>query len=162
MIKLEQSILVNADQQLCWAFMSDLSRSLTYNRFHIEILTEAKTTFSKGSKFEITHNFGFGNYNLDVEVMNWKPPSNMKLKEQHREDPDKGFPHKVSFVLSPKNNKTEIHYTLEGTYGNRVQDVPFKPILKGVMVEELFRIKQAIESSVSSELPLESGSFRTI
>ena len=162
MIKLEQSMLVNADQQLCWGFMSDLSRSLAFNRFHIEILTEDNSSFSKGAKFEITHNFGFGNYNLDVEVMNWKPPGEMTLKECNPENPDKGFSHTVTFSLLPKDKQTEIQYRVEGTYGNRVQDVPFKPILKGVMVEELYRIKHAIEASVSTELLLESGSFRTI
>lgn len=142
--------------------MSNLSRSLVFNRFHIKIITDPKPSFKKGSLFTITHNFGFGNYDLEAKVLNWSPPGEMTLKECNAENPDKGFPHTFTFSLLPIDKQTEIQYMVEGTYGNRVQDVAFKPILKGVMVEELYRIKLAIESSVSTELPLESGSFRTI
>ena len=95
-------------------------------------------------------------------VLNWNPPGKMTLKECHPENPDKGFSHTVTFYFLSKDKQTEIQYRVEGTYGTRVQDVPFKPILKGVMLEELYRIKQAIEASVSNELHLKSGGFRTI
>ena len=121
-----------------------------------------KSSFKEGSKFIIEHNFGFGNHNHEVVVKNWDPPKKMTLIEHNSENPNKGFPHNIIFLLKIKGQYTELRYTVEGTYGNRVQDVTFKPILKGIMVEELYRIKQAIESTVSSELPIESGSFRTI
>ena len=162
MIRLEHSIIVKADQQICWMFMSDLSNSLAFNRFHVQILTEPKFSFKEGSKFIIVHNFGFGNHNNEVVIKSWNPPRSMTLIEHHSEDSNKSFPHNITFRLKSKGKSTELVYLIEGTYGNRVQDATFKPILKGIIVEELYKIKQAIESTISSELTLESGSFRTI
>jgi len=161
-ISLEHSIIIKADQQVCWMFMSDLSHSLAFNRFRVHILTEPKLSFKKGSKFIIVHNFGLGNHNYQVSIKIWNPPISLTLIEHHSEDSNKGFPHKIKFRLKPMGKSTELVYVIEGTYGNRVQDATFKPILKGIIVEELYKIKQAIESTISSELSLDSGSFRAI
>ena len=64
-------------------------------------------------------------------------------------NPKKGFPHTVEFHIKSELNKSKVTYTVSGTYGGRVQNISFKPILKGVMKEELIKIKNAIESSDS-------------
>ena len=55
--------------------------------------------------------------------------------------------HLIKFRIEPYLNNNKLCYQVAGTYGGRVQDMSFKPILKGVMKEELLRIKNAIESS---------------
>ena len=39
---------------------------------------------------------------------------------------------------------------VEGSFNNKFADMSFKPILKGVMLDELIKIKFAIESSCSN------------
>jgi len=51
------------------------------------------------------------------------------------------------FQIEPALRKCKLNYTVYGTYGGKIQDISFKPILKGVMKEELLKIKNAIESS---------------
>ena len=55
-----------------------------------------------------------------------------------------------------------MFYTVRGTYGGRVQDMSFKPILKGVMIEELRKIKNAVESSEKAPKHIISESIKPI
>ena len=53
----------------------------------------------------------------------------------------------MDFKIESNLNNNRLCYTVSGTYGGRVQDMSFKPILKGVVKEELFKMRIAIESS---------------
>jgi hypothetical protein len=55
-----------------------------------------------------------------------------------------------------------LSYTVTGTYGGKVQDLSFKPIIKGVVIEELLKIKNAIESSENVTKPLASETGKPI
>ena len=48
---------------------------------------------------------------------------------------------------------------MRGTYGGRVQDISFTPILKGVLKEEITKIKIAIESSEKIPENIKVGSI---
>ena len=108
-------------------------------------------TYSLGKKetFVINHNFGFGNYKMIAEVKDCAPPYRLSISEHCIEDPKRGFPHTIVFQISEGLQKSKLSYTVSGTYGGKVQDMSFKPILKGVIKEELIRLKSAIESSES-------------
>jgi hypothetical protein len=68
----------------------------------------------------------------------------------------------MEFQIEPDDETCELNYTVTGTYGSRVQDMPFKPILKGVIMEELLKIKNAIESSETTIKPLASETINPI
>jgi hypothetical protein len=55
-----------------------------------------------------------------------------------------------------------LSYTVTGTYGGKVQDMSFKPILKGVIIEELLKIKNAIESAENVPKPLAAETAKPI
>ena len=78
------------------------------------------------------------------------------------DDKKKGFPHKVEFQIEPDGKKCTLSYIVTGTYGGKVQDMSFKPILKGVVIEELLKIKNAIESSENVTKPLASETGKPI
>ena len=147
MIEVVEEIQVNADSQKVWAFLSDVSQSLCFNRFHIEIITPSKFSVNGDSLFYIHHNFGFGNYEMSAKVTECLPPKILAISEINSENPDKGFPHDIRFEVFPNGNNVILHYSVSGTYGHRVQDMSFKPILKGVIKEELIKMKNAIESA---------------
>lgn len=147
MIEVVEEIQVNADSQKVWAFLSDVSQSLSFNRFHIEIITPSKFSVNGDTSFTIHHNFGFGNYAMSAKVTECLPPKILGISEINSENPDKGFPHNIRFEIIPNDKNIILHYSVSGTYGHRVQDMSFKPILKGVIMEELAKIKNAIESA---------------
>ena len=97
--------------------------------------------------FKIKHNFGFGNYDMVAEIKDFAPPNRLLISEYCSDDSKKGFSHLVDFQIKPDLQKSRLTYTVSGTYGGKVQDISFKPILHGVMKEELLKIKNAIESS---------------
>ena len=147
MINITQIIYINSDINKIWAYLTDFSHSLHFNRFHTYMELPVNYSLGKMDTFKIKHNFGFGNYDMVAEVKDFMPPLQLSISEYCPDDPKKGFPHRVDFKIEPSLRKNKLSYTVSGTYGGRVQDMSFKPILKRVMKEELLKIKSAIESS---------------
>ena len=113
-------------------------------------------------KFNINHNFGFGNYNMVAEITECTPPNHLCISEYCQGEKGKGFPHSIQFYIEPHRDKSKIFYTVAGTYGGKVQDMSFKPILRGVMIEELLKIKNAIESSEKAPKPITTETVKPI
>ena len=147
MITITENITINADVNKIWAFLTDFSLSLNYNRFHTKLELPSNYSIGQMKEFNINHNFGFGNYNMVAKVTECIPPNRLCISEYCKGEKLKGFPHSTEFHIEPHRDKSKLFYTVVGTYGGKVQDMSFKPILKGVMIEELLKIKNAIESS---------------
>ena len=162
MLTISENIIINADVNKIWAFLTDFSMSLNYNRFHTSLELPTNYSVGKMKKFNINHNFGFGNYNMVAEITECIPPNRLCISEYCIEDKKKGFSHSIEFQIEPSNEKSKIYYTVTGTYGGKVQDMSFKPILKGVMIEELLKIKNAIESSEKASKPITTETVKPI
>ena len=147
MITITENITINSDINKIWAFITDFSLSLNYNRFHTNLELPSNYSIGKMKKFNIDHNFGFGNYTMVAEIMECTPPNRLCISEYCQDAKGQGFPHSIKFDIEPYRDKSKMFYAVSGTYGGKVQDISFKPILKGVMIEELLKIKNAIESS---------------
>ena len=162
MLKITENITINSDVNKIWAFITDFSNSLNYNRFHTNLELPSNYSVGKMKKFNINHNFGFGNYNMVAEITECIPPNRLCISEYCKGEKGKGFPHSIEFYLEPHRDKSKIFYTVSGTYGGKVQDLSFKPILKGVMIEELIKIKHAIESSDTTSKPIATETVKLI
>ena len=162
MLTISENIIINADVNKIWAFLTDFSMSLNYNRFHTSLELPTNYSVGKMKKFNINHNFGFGNYNMVAEVTECSPPNRLCISEYCKGEKGKGFPHLTEFLIEPHRDRSRIFYTVAGTYGGRVQDMSFKPILKGVMIEELIKIKNAIESSDKTAKPITTETVKLI
>jgi len=161
-LTIAEKITINADINKIWAFLTDFSLSLNFNRFHNKLELPDQYSIGKLKFFKIGHNFGFGKYDMVAEITDCIPPNKICLWEYCIDDKKKGFPHKVEFQIEPKGKKGTLSYTVTGTYGGKVQDMSFKPILKGVIIEELLKIKNAIESSEDVPKPLVSETVKPI
>ncbi|NOZ07762.1 MAG: SRPBCC family protein [FCB group bacterium] len=155
MIRLEQTIEVSAPQQIVWGFLSDLSKSLIYNRFHTEIELPGSYLLKAGSEFTIYHNFGLSTVRMTARVLKWLPLHGFTIEEFNEQQPESGFRHSCSFEITGHGNITMMVYTIEGSLNNRLKEASLRPLLKGVMKSELQKIKQAIESSVPLDSPFE-------
>ena len=147
MINITEYIYIKADINKVWSYLIDFSKSLSFNRFHTNIELPVNYSLSTMEAFIITHNFGFGNYEMIAKITDYSPPRYITLSEYCCDNPSKGFPHDIDFYIESSLQKSKLTYRLEGTYGGKVQNISFKPILRGVMKEELLKIKNAIESS---------------
>ena len=162
MINITQKIYIKADINKIWAYLTDFSNSLMFNRFHTNMELPANYALGKMKTFKINHNFGFGNYEMIAEVKDSEPPNRLTISEYCPDDAKKGFPHTVIFQIEPVLERSKLSYTVSGTYGGRVQDISFKPILNGVIKEELLKIKNAIESSETANRTIASESAKPI
>jgi len=162
LLQITENITINADVNVIWSFITDFSRSLLCNRFHGDVELPSNYSVGKMKKFIISHNFGFGNYEMIAEITECTPPSHLCISEYCKGDKGKGFPHSIQFYIEPHRDKSKIFYTVAGTYGGKVQDMSFKPILRGVMIEELLKIKNAIESSEKAPKPITPETVKPI
>ena len=147
MIKLSEKLFINADVQKVWAFLTDVGKSLSFNRFHISILLPEQFSVNNKSTFTIVHNFGFGDIEMMAKFIECIPLKRIVISENSIGEVSRGFPHTITFEIYKEDKSTALAYSVIGTYGGRVQDISFTPILKGVMKEEIIKIKNAIESS---------------
>ena len=147
MIIIKDNIEIKSEIDKIWAYLIDFKYSLNFNRFHTKIELPLNYSISNIDNFKINHNFGFGKYEMVVEIDDYIAPSRLSLYEYCIDDPAKGFPHRVTYEIEPKAEQCNLVYSLKGSCGGKMQDISFKPILKGVIKEELIKIKDAIESS---------------
>ena len=162
MIKITQNIYIKSDINKIWAFLIDFSNSLIFNRFHSKMVLPPNYSLGKMDTFKINHNFGFGNYNMVAEIKDYVPPNRLSIFEYCPDDVKKGFPHSVIFQIEDDLERSKLIYTVSGTYGRKVQDISFKPILNGVIKDELLSIKNAIESSETAHETITSKTVKPI
>ena len=147
MIELSEKLLINADVQKVWAFLTDVKKSLSFNRFHINIILPKQFSINNKSEFTIIHNFGFGDIVMTAKFVECISLKRIVISENSTDEASKGFPHTITFEFFEEGKSTILLYSVTGTYGGRVQNISFTPILKGVIKEEIIKIKNAIESS---------------
>jgi len=158
-----KSVEIQAEGKICKKSPDFIHVRLDSNFFsYCKHFIEDLSSKIKMIEFKIAHNFGFGNYNMVAEITDCIPPNKICLWEYCIDDKKKGFPHKVEFRIEPKGGNCILNYRVSGTYGGKVQDMSFKPILKGVIIEELLKIKNAIESSEKVPKPLTSETVKPI
>ena len=151
MIKVESKISIQSDCEKIWKFLNDISLGLSFNRFHKEINVENSFSLKPDSSVVIQHNFGFGAYDMLLQVIDMNPPNKIIFEEKAIDELDQLFFHRTTFsIIKEKDGFSELNYFVEGTFNNKFADISFKPILKGVMLDELIKIKLAIESSHSN------------
>jgi hypothetical protein len=146
MINIELEIFIRSDKTVVWAFMSDITKALSLNRYHHQVSAESYRTIT-GLKFQIEHKIFYTKTIMNVAVTHCQPPNILCITEEPSLNSKRGFFHQCTYQLESEGYGTKLIYKLDGTYNNVLLDLPFKPILRVTMIEELLRIKHAIESS---------------
>ncbi len=148
MITITEQITINADTQKVWRLLTDFEISLNINLFHKEVIIPNKFSLTANKpEFNIIHNFGLGNINMTVSVLNHIPLKSLKLFKENNAKSYAGFEHSSNYQLIKKSNQTILKHSISGTFNFKVQNIPFKPILANVIKAELLNIKSMIESS---------------
>ena len=148
MITITEEITINADYQKVWGFLSDFEISLNINSFHKKIIIPDKFSLTGNNpKFNIIHNFGLGNIDMIVEIVNYSPLKTIELFKKNNNKSYTSFEHSSKYELIKNGYSTLLKYSTIGSFNFKVQNIPFKPVLINVMKIELINIKKLIESS---------------
>ena len=148
MITITEEIIINADIQKVWSFLTDFEVSLNISSFHQKIILPSKFSLSnKKQNFNMIHNFGLGNIKMNVKVVSCKPLKSIQLLKQTEHKPHKAFEHTSIYGLLGDNESAKLKYIVMGSFNFKIQNIPFKPILIKVMKNELLNMKSMIESS---------------
>jgi carbon monoxide dehydrogenase subunit G len=162
MVQLEHNILIKTDPQVVWAFITDIQHSQCLNRFHSRLELPDGFRMKTGTTYIVHHQLAFSSYPMRARVVQFEPPHLICIREELTNAKQSGFEHTCTFHIVPEEYGSNLVYQVEGTFGSRLKDVPFKPLLSGVMVEELIRIKQAVESSQTPPMPLHPQNVHSI
>ena len=148
MITITEEIIINADIQKVWSFLTDFEVSLNINSFHQEIIIPNKFSLSDNSQqFNIIHNFGLGSIDMTVEIVSYIPLKSIELFKKNKDKLHKAFEHSSKYELFKDNEFTKLKYIIKGSFNFKIQNIPFKPLLMKVMKSELINMKNMIESS---------------
>tara|TARA_B100001142_G_scaffold136336_2_gene137791 strand:+ start:2090 stop:2572 length:483 start_codon:yes stop_codon:yes gene_type:complete len=151
MIKVKSKINIKSTEQEIWSFLNNISLGLSFNRFHKKIHIQNSFSVNIEKEMIVEHNFGFGTYDMILKVVDSIPNNKIVFEEKSKRDKDQLFDHKTTFEISNiSDNLCRLNYVVEGTFNNKFADLSFKPLLKGVMLDELIKIKFAVESSSSN------------
>ena len=151
MIKVKSKIDIKSTEQEIWSFLNNISLGLSFNRFHKKIHIQNSFSVNIEKEMIVEHNFGFGTYDMILKVVDSIPNNKIVFEEKSKRDQDQLFDHKTTFEISNiSDNLCRLNYVVEGTFNNKFADLSFKPLLKGVMLDELIKIKFAVESSSSN------------
>ena len=151
MIKVKSKINIKSTEQEIWSFLNNISLGLSFNRFHKKIHIQNSFSVNIEKEMIVEHNFGFGTYDMILKVIDIIPNNKIVFEEKSKRDQDQLFDHKTTFEISNiSDNLCRLNYVVEGTFNNKFADLSFKPLLKGVMLDELIKIKFAVESSSSN------------
>ena len=83
-----------------------------------------------------------------LKVVDSIPNNKIIFEEKSKKNEDQLFNHNTTFLISRvADNLCRLDYIVEGSFDNKFADLSFKPILKGVTIDELVKIKFAIESA---------------
>ena len=147
MITITEQILIKADQQKVWSFLSDFEMSLMINQFNKQIILPNKINLRKHSaKFNIIHNFGLGDVNMIVDIIEYQPLKKIELLKSGSSHTYASFKHSIKYELEHAKAETILNYSINGSFNFKIQNIPFKPILMNVVKKELKQIKNIIES----------------
>ena len=162
MITVNKTITINSDKYKIWKFLCDLSLGMSFNRFHKEINFNKSFSIQSDQEIIVKHNFGFGSIDMKLEIIKQTEFEVLVIKEYAIKDNIKSFNHKSTFEIKDNIENCILNYTVEGSFNNKVADISFSPILTGVMIEELRKIKSRIESSENITNPSKQKQYSPI
>ena len=147
MIKHRQKILINANIEKSWHFLSDLQRSLIFDKYYTLIEIPSNYSVNSNLEFKIHTKYLYKKNIMKSQILNSCSPNKLKLKCYT--DDTFAFNHIKSFDLKIKSNKTELVYLFEGSFNYTLLNYLYYFPMKVAVNLELKYLKKAIESSDS-------------
>ena len=147
MISLSKNIKIKAQQSIVWAFISDLPTLVTINRFRSKVHIPSNYNLNQNFNFKIINNFGLGNIEMNAEVVKSNAPVILVIREWAEDSNKISYQHETEYCIDSIGETSTLTINQKGTFGTKVQDISFKPIISGIIQDELYRIKKFIESS---------------
>ena len=141
MLNIKKNISINATPEKVWHFLLSLKYSMSMNRSHTKINFPSNFKDS----FQIHQNLAIVKYIFDVTIDTKKPFEELIFLKVMSDNPE--FSHTISYHIRLTNNNSELDYDLSGDFGSVILEISLKPILHGIIIDELRNIKLAIDSS---------------
>ena len=141
MLNIKKNISINANPEKVWNFLLSLKYSMSMNRSH----TKVDFPLNLDDSFKIHQNLAIVKYVFDTTIDSKKPFKKLTLTKILLDKPE--FSHSISYIILSNNNNLKLDYHLSGDFGSVILEMSLKPILHGIIIDELRNIKLAIESS---------------
>ena len=141
MLNIKKNISINASAEKVWNFLLSLRYSMLMNRSY----TKVDFPLNLEDSFKIHQNLAIVKYIFDTTIDSKKTFKELTLTKTLSGKPE--FFHSISYIILSSNNNLKLDYHLSGDFGSMILEMSLKPILHGIIIDELRNIKLAIESS---------------
>tara|TARA_B110000196_G_C21023775_1_gene604095 strand:+ start:517 stop:990 length:474 start_codon:yes stop_codon:yes gene_type:complete len=141
MLNIKKNISINASAEKVWNFLLSLRYSMLMNRSY----TKVDFPLNLEDSFKIHQNLAIVKYIFDTTIDSKNPFKELTLTKTLLDKPE--FSHSISYIIISSNNNLKLDYHLSGDFGSVILEMSLKPILHGIIIDELRNIKLAIESS---------------
>ena len=131
-------------------------------KLETEINFNKSLSIHSNQEIIIKHNFGFGIVDMKLRVIDSIQHERLMIQEYGDDTKNKIFNHKSTFEIQKNSKNCILDYIVEGSFNNKVANISFTPILTAVMIEELSKIKSAIESSENISNPSKQKQYSPI
>ena len=145
MLNIKKNISINATPEKVWHFLLSLKYSMLMNRSHTKINFPSDFHSESNRKFQIHQNLAIVKYTFNSKIVTKKPFEKLIISKSISDN--SAFTHTILYEIHPTNNSIELRYDLGGDFGSKILEMSLKPILHGIIIDELRNIKSAIESS---------------
>ena len=145
MLKIKKNILINASPERVWLFLLELNYSMTMNRSHTNIEFPSSFKPELNSTFTIHQNFAITKYKFKSKIISKDPFGTLSILKTMIGKPN--LMHSITYDIALKGSLVKLDYTLDGSLGSSILEMSLKPIVHGIIIDELRNLKSAIESS---------------
>ena len=141
MLNIKKNISINASPEKVWNFLLSLRYSMLMNRSHIKI----DFPLNLDDSFKIHQNLAIVKYIFNTIIDSKKPFKELTFTKTLLDKPE--FSHCISYIIIDNDKNLKLDYHLSGNFGSQILEMSLKPILHGIIIDELRNIKLAVESS---------------
>ena len=118
---------------------------IVLRQYHHALQLDVSSDFELDTPFLIHQNLAIVKYifNAKIDIKNpFKELTILKIMSNNTQ-----FSHTISYHIRLIDGVLDLEYDLSGNFGSAILEISLKPILHGVIIDELRNIKVAVESS---------------
>ncbi|MFB0517262.1 MAG: SRPBCC family protein [Candidatus Neomarinimicrobiota bacterium] len=156
MFRLEYTIRIEESPQVVWAFLANLSVSLTCHRRRHRFHWIGTPKPGLDSRYSLELCLPGVTLRREGRVTRWEPPRSLVVAQWGLRRHQRGFTHQQRLSVQPVEGRPKtavLQSVVVGSLGPRLVELAFKEIIRRSMLDHLDALKLAIESSDKSGRP---------
>ena len=145
MLEIKKTIIINTSVETIWSFLLSMNYSMTMNRSHVKVDFPSNFKPEINSQFKIKQNFAIVKFNFEAEIVHKDTFKELIISKKMIQN--QSLIHQIKYKIEVLDNSVKLISIFYGELGKKMIEISLKPIIHGIMIDELRNMKSAVESS---------------